>query len=167
MLNEVSITRPLIRESICSLDSIPIEVANDFLVRWSHKMGSYNRCNGKTWSHALFHEGVPVSIIITSTLIRENVGGIPSLNRDNCVELSRLCSCRSGLCRVALRLWREFIFPTLGYEWAISYQDAEIHNGNTYRFDGWKRAARSRSGVDTRSGRAGRDKWVWTWKLDR
>ena len=85
------------------------------------------------------------------------------MNRDNTIELSRLCASRGGLCRVALRLWREFVFPAMGYEFAVSYQDADLHNGNTYRFDGWERVGRARSGTDTRSGRPGRDKWVWVW----
>jgi hypothetical protein len=66
---------------------------------------------------------------------------------------------------VALRLWREFVFPTLGYRYAISYQDADLHNGNTYRFDGWKRLPLiGRSGPDSRSGRLGRRKYVWLWE---
>jgi len=56
------------------------------------------------------------------------------------------------------------VFPALGYPFAISYQDADLHNGNTYRFDGWKRIGRSKSGVDTRSGRKGRDKIIWLWQ---
>lgn len=58
-------------------------------------------------------------------------------------------------------MWREFVLPALPFEGAVSYQDADLHNGHTYRCDGWERVARSRSGVDTRSGRPGRDKWVW------
>ena len=86
------------------------------------------------------------------------------LVRDNTIELARLCATRSGLCRVALRLWREFVFPTLGYQVAVSYQDADLHNGSTYRFDGWRRVGFSRGGsVDQRTGRVGRNKWIWVW----
>jgi antitoxin VapB len=85
------------------------------------------------------------------------------MTRENTIELSRLCAARAGLCRVALRLWREFVFPTLGYQYAVSYQDADLHNGNTYRFDGWERVGYSHSGTDTRSGRSGRDKYAWAW----
>jgi hypothetical protein len=145
-------------------DSITLQEANGLLAEWGHKMGPCTRGNGLHWCHALLHEGQPVALTITAGLIRETVGGASHLNRENCIELARLCASRAGLCRVALRLWREFVFPLLGYEYAISYQDADIHNGNTYRFDGWKRISRSRSGTDSRSGKVGRDKWVWLWQ---
>ncbi len=44
-----------------------------------------------------------------------------------------------------------------------SYQDADMHSGNTYRFDGWTRIGFSSSGTDIRSGRKGRRKWIWHW----
>lgn len=138
--------------------------ANDLLVRWNHKMGPVNRPNNFVYCHALLHEDEPVAVTTTHTLIRETCAGLDWLRRDNTVELSRLCAARAGLCRVALRLWREFVFPALDFEWAISYQDADAHTGNTYRFDGWRRVAFSHSGgADPRSGRIGRNKWVWVW----
>lgn len=64
-------------------------------------------------------------------------------------------------------MWREFVFPVLPADFAISYQDADLHSGNTYRFDGWARLAFSRSGgIDQRTGRSGRNKWVWAWPAD-
>lgn len=78
-------------------------------------------------------------------------------------ELSRLAASREGLCRVVLRLWREFVFPSLGYEWAVSYSDNAIHRGELYRCDGWQKVAQARSGTDRRSGRPGRNKSVWVW----
>lgn len=147
-----------------TFDSFPLGEANDLLARWGHKMGPIHRGDQRGWSHALRHEGRVVALTTASYLIAPVVGNAPHLRRENTVELSRLCAERSGLCRVALRLWREFVFPSLGFEFAMSYQDADLHNGNTYRFDGWQRVARSRSGTDTRSGRPGRDKWVWVWK---
>lgn len=77
------------------------------------------------------------------------------------VELSRLCSSSPHLCRVTLRLWREAVFRKLKKPYAISYQDAKLHTGNTYRFDGWRKIGTSRSGPDTRSGRKGRSKVIW------
>jgi hypothetical protein len=53
--------------------------------------------------------------------------------------------------------------PGLPFRVAISYQDAALHSGNLYRFDGWQRRAFSHSGTDTRSGRPGRDKWIWVY----
>jgi hypothetical protein len=139
--------------------------ANALLAGWGHKMGPCNRGNSRGWSHALFHEGRPVAVTITATLIRQNVAGAADLTRENTIELARLCAERPGLCRVALRLWREFVLPALPYQFAISYQDADIHNGNTYRFDGWERMPKiAHSGTDSRSGRKGRNKWVWLWR---
>jgi hypothetical protein len=153
----------LIQPMICFQD-ISLPEANDLLVRWSHKMGALHRGNQGAVCHALYHEGKAIAVTTASTLITSNVGGgLIYLKRENTIELSRLCAERPGLCRVALRLWREFVFPALGYKFAISYQDADLHSGNTYRFDGWKRLGFARSGTDTRSGRHGRDKWVWVW----
>jgi len=160
---ESFVSTSLLGLSMVSFDPIPLNTANALLVEWGHKMGPCKRGNAVGWSHALIHEGRPVAVTVTASLIRERVGGAAHLTRENCIELARLCAARPGLCRVALRLWREFVFPALPYEWAMSYQDADIHNGNTYRFDGWKRIARARSGTDTRSGRPGRDKWVWVY----
>jgi hypothetical protein len=146
-----------------TFDSCQLLEANYYLVLWGHKMGPVIRGNQQGLCHALKLEGKPVAIVTTHTLIRETVGNLATCTRANTVELSRLCADRPGLCRVVLRLWREFVFPNLGYQFAISYQDAALHSGNLYRFDGWTRAAFSHSGVDTRSGRPGRDKWVWLW----
>jgi hypothetical protein len=150
---------------LCSFEEISLLEANKLLIQWGHKMGAMNRGNQEGINYALLNNNKPVAVAMTSTLIRECVGGgLKHLTRENCCELSRLCAERTGLCRVALRLWREFVFPQLGYEYAISYQDADLHNGNTYRFDGWERQAYSSSGTDKRSGRKGRKKWIWVWK---
>lgn len=148
---------------IAALVPCDLVQANILLDRWGHKMGALKRGNQGAWCHVLLHEGEPVAVTTTSYLISPRVGGAHHLTRDNTVELSRLCASRSGLCRVMLRMWREFVFPFLEFEYAISYQDADLHNGRTYRFDGWERVSFSRSGTDTRSGRPGRDKWVWVW----
>jgi hypothetical protein len=148
---------------IC-FDPVDISEANRCLEAWGHKMGPLRRGNQGGICHALIHEGRAVAVTTASNLIAPVVGGgCRWMTRENTIELSRLCAERAGLCRVALRLWREFVFPALGYEYAVSYQDADLHNGSTYRFDGWQRVGRARSGTDTRSGRPGRDKWVWAW----
>lgn len=148
-----------------TFEQISREHANDLLVQWGHAMGPLQRGNMSCDVHyALKHEGRPVAISMAATLVRECVGGgNKNLTRENTIELARLCAERPGLCRVALRLWREFVFPALGYDCAISYQDADMHNGNTYRFDGWERIGFSSSGTDSRSGRRGRRKWIWCW----
>ncbi|RWC92894.1 MAG: hypothetical protein EOS73_35315, partial [Mesorhizobium sp.] len=66
-------------------------------------------------------------------------------SRHEAIELSRLCAARPDLSRVTLCMWRAFVFPALcqesGFVWAVSYQDAAIHAGNLYRFDGWVQPA--------------------------
>lgn len=152
---------------IAHLAEITIDQANTRLEAWGHEMGGCNRPNGQMWAHALFHNNKPVALTVTASLIRSTCAG---LTRDQAVELARLCAVRSDLCRVALRLWREFLFPGLaarhGWAWAVSYQDEAMHTGNTYRFDGWVRLGRSRSGTDSRSGRRGRNKTIWGWNPD-
>lgn len=124
-----------------SFESVELPAANVLLEKWGHQMGPLKRGNQGAVCHVLYHGDEPVAVTTASTTIRPNVGGDIGLTRENSIELSRLCAARPGLCRVALRLWREFVFPSLGYDHAISYQDADLHNGNTYRFDGWQRAA--------------------------
>lgn len=149
---------------LVSFEEVSRQRANELLVQWGHKMGAMERGNVAGVHYALLHDGRPVAVAMAATLIRECVGGgMGHLTRENTIELARLCAERPGLCRVALRLWREFVFPLMGYAHAISYQDADLHNGNTYRFDGWKRVAFSSSGTDQRSGRKGRRKWIWLW----
>lgn len=146
-------------------DPISIGVANDGLVAWAHKMGPLNRpFQSLDLGHGLFHGDDLVACTTTSTLMNRNIGGgLTHITRANALELSRLCAVRPGLCRVALRLWREFVFPGLGVPIVISYQDADLHNGNTYRFDGWERLAYCRGTPDRRSGREARNKYVWAW----
>jgi hypothetical protein len=151
---------------LATFEEIDLFVANDRLARWEHKMGPLNRGNsGAQQCHALIVAGELVGVALTSSLIREHVGGgLSYMNRDNAVELSRLCASERWACRVVLRLWRELVFPGTGAQYAISYQDAGLHTGNTYRFDGWERMAYSSSGTDQRTGRQGRNKWIWVWK---
>lgn len=154
--------------SIVRSAAINLPDANHALVRWAHKMGPLHRGNQSATCHGLFHMEDLVAVTTVSTLIAPVVGGgLSRLTRENTCELSRLCAARSSLCRIAIRIWREFVFPTLGFANAISYQDADLHNGNTYRFDGWYRAAFAHSGKDTRSQRPGRDKWVWCWPVPK
>ena len=153
---------------MCSFDEVSLKEANRLIELWGHKMGPLRRGNQSAWCHALRHEGVPVGVTCASYIIGQYVGGCDrKWNRRTVVELSRLAASRPSICRVVLRLWREFAFPAIcklgGFVAAVSYQDAKWHNGHTYRFDGWKRIGRSHSGTDTRTGRKGRDKFVWLW----
>ena len=153
---------------LISFNEIAHAHANECLLQWGHKMGILKRGNQGAICHAVFHNGDPVAVIMASNTITANIGGgCKWMTRQNTIELSRLCAARPGLCRVALRLWREFVFPELGFKWAVSYQDADLHTGNTYRFDGWSRVGYSASGADTRSGRQGRKKWIWCWPQNK
>lgn len=145
---------------LISFEPITLGQLNTCLAAWGHRMGPLARGTQGAWCHGLRHYGELVAVTAASYLMAERVAGY---TRAEAVELSRLCACRAGLCRVALRLWREFVFPALPFQVAVSYQDADLHTGATYRFDGWRRVAYSHSGVDTRSGRAGRNKWIWGW----
>lgn len=151
---------------LVSFDAIDQDDLNRCLVEWGHRMGPLNRPTPSV-AHGLRHDGRLVAVTATDHLAAANVAGF---SRQQAVELSRVCAERPDLCRVALRLWREFVFPAMarvrGCTWAISYQDAALHSGNLYRFDGWVRLAFSHSGTDTRTGRPGRDKFVWGWNAD-
>ncbi|WP_011579019.1 MULTISPECIES: hypothetical protein [Chelativorans] len=140
---------------------------NLLLVEWEHRMGPVRRPN-RGWSHGLFHDGQPVAVVATDRLIRERVAGF---DRAQAIELSRLAAARPDLTRVVLRLWRAVVFPAIcaegGYTWAVSYQDAVLHRGNLYRFDGWVTVGRSRSGTGQRTKRKGRSKVIWGWCDDK
>lgn len=146
-------------------DAIDLRDCNRLLSKWGHSIGPINRPIGMALSHALYHEGQPVAVTVTSSLIRECVAGRADLGRHNTCELSRLCASRPDLCRVTLRLWREFVWSPMRerFPHAISYQDADRHTGNVYRFDGWENIGKSSSGTDQRSGRKGRNKVIWHW----
>jgi hypothetical protein len=140
---------------------------NQCLTAWEHKMGPWKRPLSRGWFHGLRHDGKLVAVLAAGDLMRERCGGF---TRREAFELGRVCAARPGLNRVALRLWREFVFPALcqayGWQWVISYQDAHLHTGDLYRFDGWVRLGKSSSGPDRRSGRPGRSKVIWGWHAD-
>lgn len=153
---------------LVSLDAIDRAELNDCLQRWEHKMGTWRRPPELSeWFHGLRHDGELVAVMAAGQLIRATtVGG---LTRAQAFELGRVCAARPHINRAALRLWREFVAPAIarahGYQWIISYQDAKLHTGNMYRFDGWKKLGVSRSGTDQRSGAKGRSKIVWGWEM--
>lgn len=154
--------------ALISFDAIDRDALNRSLVGWQHKMGPWKRAeNLPEWFHGMRHNGELVAVTAAAALIKEPVAG---LRRHEAIELGSLCAARPALNRVSLRLWREFVFRALaevhGFAWAVSYQDASEHTGDLYRFDGWVRLGRSRSGTDARSGAIGRDKIIWGWCAD-
>jgi antitoxin VapB len=153
---------------VVTFDAINRDELNGCLIAWGHKMGPWNRPNyGDQCFHGLRHNDRLVAVTAAAGLIRPQTCG---LTRADACELGRGGAERRDLCRVALRLWREFVFPALcvarGWSWAISYQDAFAHSGDLYRFDGWIVLGRTRSGTDARSGKRGRNKVVWGWHAD-
>lgn len=161
--------RPLIHFDVIDADTL-----NRALVDWQHKMGALNRPQFGLFggAHGLFHDGRLIGVCATQKMIAEETCG---LSRTEAFELARVCAERPGLCRVVVRLWREFVFPAActaarpHFTWAISYQDEVQHSGGLYRMDGWVRLGRTRSGTDQRGRegvRRGRRKVVWGWTGD-
>lgn len=153
---------------LISFDEISLREMNDALVAWDHKMGPLKRPGMEPWFFGLREHERLIGVAAGSRLIAPTAAG---LTRMQAMELSRVCAVEPDWCRVVLRLWRNAVFPGLckvhGYEYAVSYQDADKHTGNLYRFDGWTRVEFSHSGTDERSGRQGRDKWIWLWHSDK
>lgn len=150
---------------IVALETIDRNRLNQCLVAWGHQMGPWKRPFEQfEWLHGLSHNGDLVAVTAAGTLIRARCGGF---DRSEAIELGRVCAARPHVNRAMLRLWREFVFPAIcavhGYTAVISYQDAALHSGNLYRFDGWRVVGTSRSGSDMRGNRRGRSKKIWAW----
>lgn len=162
----------LLIEPLVSFDLIPADELNWALVKWDHKMGPLSRPEQYGFgAHGLRHNGQLVGVAAWSALIRENCAGMDFLPRHSTTELSRVCAARRDINRVTLRLWREFAWPSIcqaiSHEWAVSYQDRDLHSGDLYRFDGWVPLGRFASGgMDQRTGRKGRKGIVWGWHAD-
>jgi antitoxin VapB len=159
----------LLIDPLVSFDVISEDELNWCLDKWNHKMGPLNRpLQYGGGAHGIRYNGNLVAVTAWSTLIRETCAGMEWLPRETTTELSRVCAERRDLCRVAVRLWREFAFLRIreerGHDWAVSYQDSSFHVGDLYRFDGWVKLGRFKSGgKDPRTGRKGRAGWVWGW----
>lgn len=156
---------------LIAFDVISLAEINECLIVWGHRMGPLQRPNfGRGRCYGLRHLGQLVAVAAHDQMIAPETCG---LRRDEALELTRVCAIRPDLCRVIVRLWREFAFPPAcrawRCSWAISYQDNHLHSGNLYRFDGWVRIGATRSGTDQRSAggvRKGRNKTVWGWHPD-
>jgi hypothetical protein len=156
---------------VAHLEAIDRATANSLLVAWQHKMGPLTRPNYTIEAHhGLFHHGQPIAVAMSGETVREVVGKT-GIRRDQCVELVRLCAANDSMNRVMLRLWREVIFPDLASVHrrvlAVSYQDRDLHTGNTYRFDGWVNIGKGGGGgPDSRTGAPGRRMNIWAWPRD-
>lgn len=83
---------------IVTFEPIPLETANSLLIKWAHKMGPCERGNARGWSHALFHEGEPVAVTISATLIREVVGGVTAISPGTILSNSHACAQLAQVC---------------------------------------------------------------------
>jgi len=145
-------------------------LANEALVTWQHRMGPLNRpIYAKPYDFGLFIAGKVAAVITADTLIRPTCG----FGRADAFELSRLCASDRALSRVALRLWREVAMPEIveawASPWAISYQNALMHRGDLYRFDGWQRVGWSTGGADPRAAAgtvSAKKRVIWGWHAD-
>ncbi|CAO3447952.1 hypothetical protein [Azospirillum argentinense] len=153
---------------LASFDAIDLDSLNSCLTAWEHKMGPWLRPDyGDQWLYGLRHEGRLVAVTAACALMTPKCAA--GLSRAEAFELGRVCAVAPDWCRVAVRLWRMTIYPSIcharDHQWAISYQDALLHSGDLYRHDGWARIAfaRGSSSTDQRTGRKGRDKWIWGW----
>lgn len=150
-----------------SFDLIGRDEANECLERWGHKHGPNNRPLFRSpIDFGLREKGELIAVATADTLIRPTC----DFTRRDAFELSRLCASAPRLSRLMLRLWTEIGYPeivrTWGTPWALSYQDATLHSGNLYRFDGWARLRFTSGGADPRAGeetRNARRRWIWAW----
>jgi len=149
--------------SLTSLEPISLRDAKRWLTRWEHQHGPISR-PVRTDAHVIRAHGEPVAVLTTSELVCPPVAG--ELYRDDAIELSRLCCADPSWSRVALRLWRNAVFPMYRRQWAVSYQDTTLHRGELYQFDGWIRLAKTSPGADRRTGRKPTPKQVWGWSSD-
>lgn len=149
--------------ALVTLEPVPLRDAKRLLTQWFHQHGPISR-PVRTDAHLVRAHGEPVAVLTTSELVCPPVAG--EFYRDDAIELSRLCCADPSWSRVALRLWRNTVFPMYRRRWAVSYQDTALHRGDLYRFDGWIRLADTRPGADRRTGRKPTPKVVWGWSSD-
>lgn len=125
-----------------SFDLIDDGLANQMLIQWRHFKGACNRPFGRH-SFGLFFEQELLAVAVSASTVNKRCA---EYERKEVVELARLCSHpeHADLTRVTLRLWRK-IAPVLWEReyWPIracvSYADLTRHQGDIYRFDGWKK----------------------------
>lgn len=162
----------LFDDALLSLDRIDRAELNTCLVAWGHRHGPIERPTFREpLDFGFYHRGRLAAVIAADTLIRPTCG----LDRQHAFELSRLCAAPESGVRAseALWMWRHFAYPLImrawGAGWAISYQDAQQHQGHLYRYDGWLRMGFTRSGRDPRAAPGTvsvRNKVVWGWSGD-
>jgi hypothetical protein len=126
-----------------AFDMIDNELADAALHDWGHWLGGCNRPFGRQ-SFGLYLQGELLCVAVSASTVNARCGG---LNRNEIVELARLCSHpeHRDLTRVGLRLWRKIAADCWREYWPVhsyvSYSNAVRHKGDIYRFDGWTKVA--------------------------
>jgi hypothetical protein len=157
-------------DPLVSFDTISRDELNRCLGAWGHKMGPITRPEYRApIDFGIRHHGELVAVVACDSLIRATCG----FEREDAFEVSRLCAVRPYICRAAIRIWREFAYPDIarawGAPWAISYQNAVMHRGDLYRFDGWQRVGWSSGGSDPRAAAgtvSAKKRVIWGWHGD-
>lgn len=119
--------------------------ADQKLVEFGHVLGACNRPFGRQ-SFGLILLGVGIiSVAVSASTVNARCAGY---DRKEVVELARCASDPTfkWSTRVCLRLWRELAPKVWASKYwpvcaVVSYQNALIHSGNLYRFDGWRKVA--------------------------
>jgi hypothetical protein len=146
---------------VAGLEPITLAEANLLMVRWGHNLGPCERPFGSDcW--ALMVDGEPVSVVIGTSTVSDHVlsdDGTIDLPRGVLVECARLCSdpANKWATRPMLRLWRECAARRWPYWTAkalVAYSLSARHDGDIYRWDGWKCIGQERGG--------GRGGGTWT-----
>jgi hypothetical protein len=145
---------------ISQIADIEMTEVNAALLRWEHRIGACSLPNHDMWAHGLVEYDRLVGVAIAASLIRVTAA---SLTLSEAFKLAYLCAARPDQCRVVLRMWREFVFPSLCRTYD---QDESLHSGDTYWFDGRVQLGRSRRCTNKRSGRMWRSKTIWGWYAD-
>jgi hypothetical protein len=158
-------------------DVIDDGLADDFLNEDAdHWLGGCDRPFGRI-SYGLYLLGQLVAVAVSASTPNESCG---PYSRYEVVECARLSAHRDhrDQTRVALRCWRTLAgvdwSAAYGEHWPsitgyVSYANSRRHNGDLYRFDGWKKVAETKGstggGTWSRPRQSGEPKAVWAFEL--
>lgn len=178
MANSVSAV-PLLAVPAVGLWPIDTDEANVLLVEWGHNLGPCER-PFRSGGWLLEAHGKPVAVAVSASIVSAHVTDEQGRvwKRTEVVELARLGRAPDApwALRPMLRLWRECAVPVYMPRWkigaAVSYSQDRRHEGEVYRFDGWKiwqRKCRSSGGGTWSTKRAASDevtgdKTLWGWR---
>lgn len=130
---------------IAGLEPISKTEANQLVVAWDHNLGPCERRFGHDCWALIVGSGNPVSVVIGASTVSDHVtdGSGGQLQRGAIVECARLCSdpANRWATRPMLRLWRECaaqLWPYWPVAAAVAYSQKRRHDGDIYRWDGWK-----------------------------